>query len=323
MKNFNCTKELKNIEDWISRESNRKLFWDKPTDEIRTKLATDLSLADVGSIAFRLNLISSWPERQALLTTDPIDFKKHWSLFLNYARFAMRMRILCIEHPQGNGGISPYEILAHFILLLGNDLIDDSVWLGKRIYKSIRQEMKQPVVWTLREISLADLERLADGGDASDTPSRPSISAYSESPLCGFVLRMWLVLTGRREPMDRLPDKAPQSGIYEGLFRHWDDPTRLSDAISAACDFHVHRMKPNPRIHHDIPEFEHTPFRQIPFEILAYRNLRRRLALETPFPKHPLLDSPFVSALPAAVEPSNDPLLLEVLEYSRRLLPDL
>lgn len=94
-------------------------------------------------------------------------------------------------------------------------------------------------------------------------------------------------------------------------------------AILDACDFHVRRMEQDRRVHHHIAEFNSLPFQQIPFEILAYRHIRKRMGLETPFPAHPLLESPFAKNLPEELPPSEDPLLLEVLAAVRKVLPNV
>ncbi len=282
-------------------------------------------MENAGSLAFNLSLVSHRYANMALHSakTSQTECQQYWNLFVDYITSSMRIRVLRIEHRQGDGSIGAYDLHSHFTLLLGSGLIEAAAWLGLRIYESIKRHMKHPVVYELREISEADLERPLTGDDDPRNLNRESISAYTESPLCGFVLRMWLVLTGRREPADRLPDGVPQCGIYGALFQDWDHAEKLADAISAACDFHIVRMKEDRRIPYDIAEFDTSPFRQIPFEILAYRNLRRHLGLETPFPAHPLLDSPFVKSLPNEIKPSGDPLLARVLEYSRKVLPEL
>lgn len=76
-----------------------------------------------------------------------------------------------------------------------------------------------------------------------------------------------------------------------------------SAKIQSVCGFLVGDVI-SPLIAYDIAEFETSPFRQIPFEILAYRNARRRMGLQTPMPAHPLLDSPFVKNLPAELPPA-------------------
>jgi hypothetical protein len=325
MAKFNLSAEIREIVKWTTDSTVLHITHDEPILDILSIVANKESVESVGMIAFKLKLVAIWQEHHALRDAvfDSKSACYKWLHFVDYTRHAMKIRILRAEHPDGGGSISAFELHRHFNLLLGCGLIDEAAWLGQRIYDSIKRHMKQPVVWSLREISASEFDRLVEGEEAPNSRVGPRISAYSDSPLCGYVLRMWLILTGRRGPTDRLPEKAPQCGIYDALFSEWDRPEKLSGPIAAACDFHVHRMKQDRRIHHDIPEFEHSPFRQIPFEILAYRNLRRHFGLETPFPAHPLLDSPFVKSLPETIVPSGDPLLSQVLEFSRRILPDL
>ena len=322
---FNWKKEFKESNEWLARESNRRLLYEMQMQEIRELLSNDVTLDSVESISPRLGRLAFWHGQKAFqgATATSEVSAINWSVYFDYIRHSMRMRVLRIEQPNGNGNIGAYEIHSHFTLLLGIGLVDEAIWLGQHIYDSIKRRMKQPVVWTLLEISEADLDRPIASDDDSLDLNSDNISGYSKSPLCGLVLKMWLVLTGRREPMDRLPEKAPQCGIYDPLFEHWDHLEKLTAAISTACDFHLRRMNDDRKIRHDIAEFRRSPFREVPFEILAYRNLRRHLGLETPFPAHPLLDSPFVKSLPEEITPSGDPLLAEVLEYARKVLPNL
>ncbi len=325
MKKFNYKKELKEAKEWLARDQNRHFMYDMPIRKIEESLAGEPSLDSVGNLASQLGSLAFLFGLKAVhgATAAQDESACNWSVHLDYIRNSMRMRILRIEHPKGNGSIHSYEVHRHFTLLLGMGLVEEAIWLGQRIYDSIKRRMKHPVVWKLREISEAELDSPITSDDDPRNLNSESISGYNESPVCGFVLRMWLVLTGRRELAERLPDGVPQCGIYDALFVDWDHAEKLADAISAACDFHILRMKEDRRIPYDIAEFDMSPFRQIPFEILAYRNLRWHFGLETPFPSHPLLDSPFVKSLPEEITPSGDPLLARILEYSRKVLPEL
>ncbi len=296
MKKLNIKKELSELNEWVNCSQNRRIMFDMSTAEIEDLLAGNVSLDSVGSISSRMDRMAFWYVQNALSKAgnDQEVLHRNWSSYLDFIRHSMKMRVVRIEHPGGIGSIGALETQRHFNLLCGSGLIDEAAWLGLRIYESIKRRVKHPVVYELREISEADLDRPLTGDNDPRNLNRESISGYTDSPICGFVLRMWLILTGRREPSDRLPEKAPQCGVYEALFEHWDNPSKLPAAIMDATDFHVRRMQEDRRIPYDIAEFDTSPFRQIPFEILAYRNLRRHLGLETPFPAHPLLDSPFV-----------------------------
>lgn len=272
-----------------------------------------------------MHMLGFWHLQNAfcVIDSDVLDYKEKWIIYFAYAKYSYRIRVLRIEHPQGNGSIGSYEIHRHFTLLLGSGLFEDVFWLGQRIYDSIKKRVSKPVVYELHEISEEDMDRPITDDDDPRNLNRESISGYSDSPLCGFVLRMWLILAGRRQPQERLPAGAPQCGVYDPLFDHWDSPDKLHSAIIEACDFHVRRMKEDRRIHHDIAEFSMSPYRQIPFEILAYRNVRKRMGLDTPWPAHPLLESPLVKHLPQELQPSDDPLLKEVLAAVRKVLPEV
>jgi hypothetical protein len=325
MKKINITKEIQECDEWINDTSNYRFLFQNPMNCIQEYFNATIDYSNSFRLAMKIEKLSFWYVMNSLsfVLNDRISHQKYWNLFVNYAKYAMRIQVCSIEHPNGNGLIVAYQLHAHFILLLGCGLYLDAEWLGLRIYNSIKQHLKNPVVPYLQEIDEKGLDRIVEKNKEKQMNQRGEIDAFSESPLCGFVLRLWMIMTSRRAPQEALPPPIPQCGVYAALFDHWNDLEKIPDAISDACDFHWLRTREDRKIHHDIAEFSLPPYRQIPFEILAYRNVRKRMGLETLLPSHPLLDSPFVKNLPDELPPSDDPLLQEVLAAVRKVLPDV
>jgi hypothetical protein len=79
----------------------------------------------------------------------------------------------------------------------------------------------------------------------------------------------------------------------------------FAQAIEAVCDYHCENMEDKGGDDDWDPEFDLPPFDLIPWEILAIRQVRSRLGLATPEPKHPLLE--YVSSFVAQNElPADD-----------------
>jgi hypothetical protein len=87
---------------------------------------------------------------------------------------------------------------------------------------------------------------------------------------------------------------APKLGIYARVVDAWGDPEQLASAIGRAADYHCARM--DDRRNDDFAEFADSPFDLVPFEILAIRAVRERIALETPALSHDLLAVPTARA---------------------------
>lgn len=69
-------------------------------------------------------------------------------------------------------------------------------------------------------------------------------------------------------------------------------------------------------------DFSWSPYDVIPVEYLALVTVRKKLGLDTPKPKHPLLDTPFAE-MPEHIEPVKDEFLDKVLAEIRKTRPNL
>ena len=259
--------------------------------------------------------------------------------------YSVRIFVEVIDHPAGKARVFIGDIQQAFFLLLAFNRHEQALWLGGRTYIGDTPERfsgRKDQVWTLREVSeweslggdeygwrglVTRLRRLIPGqrekecsaGRLDDDPMFPY---WQEKPLCGYLLRLWLVMSGQAGP-EEVPEGLPGCGVYEGLFLNWNRPAELRESIREACDYHVRRSDEDGDGDYDVPEFCMRPYNVIPFEILAYRNVRKKMGLETPMPDHPLLGTPFVINLPEELPPSDDPLLAEVLAAVRKVLPDV
>lgn len=322
---FNAKYETKEIRESLAKDINKRLVLEDPLSNLREILAKSLSQQDLWVVGCRLGRMSLWPALNGLvsLSDNNNDSLKQWSNYVDLEWYSMSWRIHAIKVIKNGGSIISRDILLIFFLLLGFNRVAEAMWVGDNIYQSIYQHISHPVVYKLQEISEADLDCQLVSDEDSRNINKSGIKAFSQSPICGLAVKLWEILTGKRDPQEVIPEPWPQCQIYEGFFQFWNDRQKLEDAIFEACNYHLRRTKPDRRIHHDIPEFALPPYRQIPLEILAYRNVRKRMGLETPWPAHPLLDSPFVKNLPDELPPSDDPLLKEVLAAVRRILPDV
>ena len=103
-------------------------------------------------------------------------------------------------------------------------------------------------------------------------------------------------------------------GPYTDVFRNWTRQAELADAIYSACDYHVKQIRTD-------GEFENNPHDIFPSEILALYRVREKLGLETPWVKHPLLETPFAQ-VPENITYDPDPLIVQAMELVTKLLPD-
>jgi hypothetical protein len=264
---------------------------------------------------------ASWHACKALCATEMLDeMAMEWSAFVTYKWIHLMVCIREIQNGRG-GGLLWNNIHLLFIAFCTFNRNRYSKFIGDTIYEIFGSATVNGQEFTLQEIHESELDVVIEDPENRFNLNTLGFHGFSEGPLCEFCLRMWFILSGQRKPPDAMPENSPQCDIYGELFTNWNKPDALINSLAKAADFHVNRMNPNPGIHHDIPEFETTPFRQIPFELLAYRNVRRKMGLETPWPSHPLLDSPFVKNLPDELPPFDDPLLNDVLAAVRKVLP--
>ena len=105
-----------------------------------------------------------------------------------------------------------------------------------------------------------------------------------------------------------------QLGPYSDVFLNWQDTGVLADAIWKICDYHVEQLKAH-------GEFDRSPYDIFPSEILALYRVREKLGLETPWVKHPLLDTPFTQ-VPENITYEPDPLVVQAMDLVTKLLPE-
>jgi hypothetical protein len=343
---MNFHEEIDDIKKWILRNDNRTILFDEPISEIRMLISKGVNRNNVISLFSNYRSTSVWLCHLFLDKIDTPDICKNLlSAYLEQRYYPIRVRILAIDTTDIPARISSIQIQELFFLLLAFNRYEQALWLGGRAYLGDTAERfsgRQDELWTLREVSewealggdehgwrgiVTRLRRLipsqrekeASAGKFEDDPMFPY---WQEKPLCGYMLRLWLVMSGQLQP-EVVPEGHPSCGVYEGLFTNWDHPEALENSLIEACDYHVRRSSEDGDGDYDVPEFSLRPYNVIPFEILAYRNVRRKMGLKTPWPSHPLLDSPFVKNLPDELPPSDDPLLNEVLAAVRKVLPDV
>jgi hypothetical protein len=343
---MNLIEEIQEIQEWLLKEQNTKILLNEPSKEIRDYLNYGINIEDCTKVLTKFRSISIWTGNLFLneLQSCGKNIACISSTLVDQKYYHVRVRIIRIDSG-GSARISPTDIHFLFFLLLAFNRHEQALWLGGRTYIGDTPERfsgRKDEVWTLREVSeweslggdvtgwgsiVAKLRRLIPGQkekecSAGKLPDDPMFPYWEDKPLCGYMLRLWLVMSGQIASTE-IPAGHPHCGVYEGLFRHWNDPVALERSLIDALDYHVRRSSEEGDGDYDIPEFTLRPYNVIPFEILAYRNVRARMGLETPLPSHPLLDSPFVKNLPDELPPSDDPLLQEVLTAVRKVLPEV
>ncbi len=341
------TENIFEITDWLKNEINREFLLNEPTQEAITLMNRGLNYLDCVRIASKIETTSVWWANNTLceLYDNSANAYVSMSNFLDTKFYFTRILITAIDNPNAGARVWASELQKIFFLLITFNRHDQALWVGGRAYLGDTPERfsgRKDEVWSLREVTewealggdvhglgsiVAKLRRLIPGqrekecsaGKLDDDPMFPY---WEEKPLCGYMLRLWLVMSGQIKP-EEVPHGHPECGVYEGLFANWNQPVALEQSIKEACDYHVCRSTEDGDGGYDVPEFSFRPYNVIPFEILAYRNVRRKMGLDTPWPAHPLLDSPFVKNLPEELPPSDDPLLNEVLTAVRKVLPEV
>ena len=227
----------------------------------------------------------------AVFTNDESDKEINGCQMLDYWFLKIRIDAALDDTPGCPWQRTPERRSYQFLLLLLSFRHwDQARWLGERIYL---------------------------GKDHNE----PAEKWSNSSPVGGFTLRLFEIHSGRKEPEAPCPPNMPALGAYGGLFANWNSPERLKASIAEACDYHVTRMSADTEIEYDIPEFGSQPYNVLPVEILALRAVRERLGLDTPFPSHPLLESPFVTNLPTELPLCTGGLLQDVIAATEKVLP--
>ncbi|WP_295483613.1 hypothetical protein [uncultured Pseudomonas sp.] len=128
------------------------------------------------------------------------------------------------------------------------------------------------------------------------------------------------------KPLDLDKHALPRDPAWGQLVAHWrePDPEKLLPILLDACDTHVERIALTSR-ELDSGNFEFgSPFEAVyPAEILAIKNLRLSLGLQTPFIDHPLMKSPYAMlTLPPHTPLEHDELLEQFLKAACRYNPE-
>jgi hypothetical protein len=339
--------EISEIDEWLNNDANKKLLFEKPCLELGELASCEIGFLDCVRVGSKINTLNVWWKNQFLrdLYYNNSDLILSATRFFDASIYYTKILVTAIDTPGAGARVSMVDLEKLFFLLLAFNRHEQALWLGGRTYIGDTPERfsgRKDQVWTLREVSeweslggdeygwrglVARLRRLIPGqrekeGSAGRLDNDPMFPYWQEKPLCGYLLRLWLVMSGQAGP-EEVPQGLPECGVYEGLFRNWNRPEELRESLREACDYHVRRSDEDGDGDYDVPEFSMRPYNVIPFEILAYRNVRKRMGLDTPMPAHPLLETPFVKNLPEELPPSDDPLLLEVLAAVRKVLPDV
>jgi hypothetical protein len=136
--------------------------------------------------------------------------------------------------------------------------------------------------------------------------TRKSFHWYG-GPLAHYLVRLYACSSG-----SDLAD--PKQGPYADVYTNWSEPENLRDTIQRICDYHVQQIKYQ-------GDFEMNPHGIFPSEILALYRVRERLGLETPWVKHPLLETPFAQ-VPEKISYEPDPLVVQAMDLVTKLLPE-
>jgi len=109
-----------------------------------------------------------------------------------------------------------------------------------------------------------------------------SFGPLSRTPFLPFTIKLFalfkqLPLTLEGRIVGDIP--AASLGVYENIFKNWNDLSELGTALIAACDYHLGRIE---EIGDEIPEFCDYPYRIFPAEIIAVLRVRQSLHLGIP-----------------------------------------
>lgn len=285
MPRFNYVKLLQGSIDWFSPQS-KAWMWDGSRKDLAECLSGNNANA-VGIIIGRIRKLAAWAARTACVQIGRGD-PSGWSEMLRYLAYEVQNLQLACDLRQvlkGRGSTNadstntPFHLLAMAIAMRQ---VEQTRWLGETITKA-RSSLLLGYDW----------------GEKRDDPFR------------NYVCELYARGTGGEGLSDVF-------GPYAGIFDRWKDPSRLSEAIWAACDYHVEQIKVKDP--DEIGVFESNPHDIFPSEILALYRVREKLGLETPIVSHPLLETPFAK-VPETITYEPDPLIEQTIELAMRLLP--
>lgn len=282
MKSFDYRKLVKGSEKWFSKAS-KAWMWDEPRKEIQEYLSVPNfrygPLTSIGKLA-------AWAAREGCVQIGNRD-SDGWRNLVRY--FFNTLGCLKIElegaklsgnAEQADPTLKPFHLLAMAMAMRQSE---SERWLGEAIIEA-----------------------------RSNKLFGHNWGAQRDNPFRNYVCEIY----ARGAGSGNFPDDF---GPYAGIFEHWQNPSRLGDAIRTACDYHVEQI--DVKDPDDIGVFENNPHDIFPAEILALYRVRERLGLATPEVDHPLLRTPFCE-VPAKIAYEPDPLVEQAFALAQKLLPD-
>lgn len=283
---FRLGKELKEMKDWLSRPGQQSFQWVNSRKNIASALASP-NERTVTAFRAELGQLHAWKSTQGAVSV--LEGKTTgWKDLCHGLAFAccdvqIAFGMFMDRGLPKQGALCDVElplVLASAIALHHDNFAD---WCGRILVDSYRSGKGAFRDWKL-------------------------------TPLSAFVT---LLYTRWRKVDVSKPAVVRKLGVYEGLFRHWDDLKKLLPAITKACDFHVANSE---YTESRVTEFEESPYDVFPVEILAYQRVRDELGLQTTMPDHPLLDTP-MTQVPDRHVPFKDELLDLIQSFLHRELP--
>lgn len=336
-------RQIRDLKHWLDRDASNPSSSNQDLSELEEILAEEVGIERVVDLAFDLSFASiRWMNEflEALRVDSTSDVLEKGSFHIDSRSLFFRILISAIDHPEGTGRIFEKDSYLAFLELLAFGRWDQAEWLGERIFRSdtIDRFNGPQETYYLQEVCewealggdtkgigaiVAFFRRLIPGqrekeGSAGSFPDEPALPYWKDHPLCGLVLRIWLIMTGKSR-WDSFPEGLPSAGIYLKFFEYWEDEAALANSIWDACDHHMRKSQDSAD---DIADFFLRPYDLLPVELLALKTLRGHLGLATPWPDHPLLGTPFVRNLPAEFPPSGDELIRQVQTAAKRVFPD-
>lgn len=139
--------------------------------------------------------------------------------------------------------------------------------------------------------------------------------------LNSFIL--WLYCQSEEEDWEeRVIKRVPLSdmGVFQSVVDAWKDEHALEKALSGILDVHLARLEVKQQVY---SEFHHMPFSLIPTEYYAIKNVRAKLGLNTPQPKHRLLEEGLFGEMPEKLPKGEDTIFDEAIRRVQELFPDV
>lgn len=141
----------------------------------------------------------------------------------------------------------------------------------------------------------------------------PEMNAFPLWLYCKQADLDWAEVVEQRFPQVTL-------GIFQRVSDSWDDIDALSDAIVRMLDVHLERLEVKQQVY---LEFHGKPFSLIPTEYYALVRVRRKLGLETPKPKHRLLQEGLFGEIPDTLPKGEDTIFDQAISRVKELFPDV